>query len=336
MRTLKKELILIVLLLMVLQVKTQVVFKVLGLSSSIANGTEEVQVSFVVKADSLVLPDSLTYNDISYFQIEKTEGGLNNRVINSINKTINTTSFIFTDTEIGNGTQEYKLIAVDNTGNARIIANETAFLKQGLPHLDCVKINHLYREACHNCYDPAVFSFAFTTAIATTKVVEIDIHIPQNPSSHPGNWDVRHVLAPSFKRNNNNCGTGDQRFNFCLKDIKAYIQVHPNHDPIIAYIDLKSAFVGPDHFPSDLDQLLINEIGASRIYKPIDLKGGFGELRWAAESENWPSLGNMKGKVIFVLTGSNTILNTYINGTHDAAVAFVAPNVANNGITWSY
>jgi len=43
-------------------------------------------------------------------------------------------------------------------------------------HLDCVKINHLYRKACHNCYDPSVVNNTFYQSVGMTRVVEIDIH----------------------------------------------------------------------------------------------------------------------------------------------------------------
>lgn len=45
------------------------------------------------------------------------------------------------------------------------------------PHLNCVKINHLYRKACHNCYDPGVVPFGtFKQALDATRVVELDIY----------------------------------------------------------------------------------------------------------------------------------------------------------------
>ena len=202
--------------------------------------------------------------------------------------------------------------------------------------MNCVKLNHIYRKACHNCFDPNVFVHPFPIALGITKVVEIDIHHPDNLSSHPGNWDVRHLLLPSFKRNNNNCGGGDKRFNFCLKDIKIYSDSYLEHDPMIIYIDLKDAFNGTTHSTSSLDNLIQNEIGLSKIYKPSDLLGNFQTLRDAANNQNWPTLGNLRGKIIFVLTGDNTILNYYLSTQGNNALAFVAPKVGGGSNATAY
>lgn len=55
-------------------------------------------------------------------------------------------------------------------------------------YLNCVKINQLAREACHNCYqkgDPNLPSIS--SALDLTRVIELDIH----SHKHGGNETIR-------------------------------------------------------------------------------------------------------------------------------------------------
>ncbi len=202
------------------------------------------------------------------------------------------------------------------------------------PGLNCVKLNQVYRKTCHNCYEKQ-YSLTFKTALDITKVVEIDIYSDDllDRELNSGVWQVRHSgLSP----NNNNCGSGDKNFDICLDDAIQYHNAFPNHDPIIIYLDLKSSianelpgngenFWKKNHRPSHLDEVLEN-VGVDNIYKPSDLKGNFNNLRFAAKNQNWPALGDVKGKFIFVLTGANKFLNEYLNEQQDNGLAFVAPS----------
>ena len=337
----KKQLIIVVLTLTTTITKAQIAFTSSNLSTDIAKGTEAIKLSFVVNTDSLVLPNNLTYEDIDFFEIEKTNGG----ILKTINKTQNFTSFTFKDYQINNtqNVQEYKLIAVVNNGTKIVVANNKSSIRSVAPHLNCVKINHLYRKASHNSYD--TFS-SLQSVLDETRVIKIDIHshkagtliIP--PDQAPiGVWYVRH--NGSFTSdNNNNCGTGDKNFNICLEDVGNWHLSHSGHDPIIVFIDLKPRGANPtdgpfwrgNHKPTDLNNVLetfANDFlgGSNNLYKPDDLKGTFSTTREAAENENWPSLGNLNDKVIFVLTGRNSDLNEYVNDLKQInrqQIAFIA------------
>ena len=354
MKTLKTKLILAFLSIMAISVKAQVVFTATALSTNIANGTEAVRVSFLVTTDSLMLPNNLTYEDIAFFQIEKTDGGLSKRLMNTINKTKNSTSFTFTDTEIGGGTQEYQLLAIDNSSNSTNIGSQIVSIQAANPVFNCIKLDKLYRKACHNCYEVGP---SFKSALDITQVVEIDIHAHEtgsvfgNPDvAATGVWFVRHSNAPFSSENNNNCinqftGQPNQNFNICLENVQQWHLDPSNkgHDPIIVFIDLKTrgndGVSGPfwtsenNHNPIDLNNVLrqfaIDIGGVHNLYKPFDLRGGFLGTREAAKNGNWPSLGNLRDKIIFVLTGQNHHLSQYVNDLKQANVepmAFIAVN----------
>lgn len=207
-------------------------------------------------------------------------------------------------------------------------------------HLDCVKINHLYRKACHNCFEHSVIT-TFAEALDETLVVELDInsHETNGSEASVGVWYVRH--PPANSNNKNNCinklnNQSDQNFNICLENVQDWSIAHPGHDPIIVFIDLKpnyttSDFWRPNHGTTDLDNVLkqfaMNMGGLDVLYKPSDLRGSFLTTREAAQNENWPSLGNMKNKFVFVLTGDNLHLNEYMTNVGNGAMAFVAVNI---------
>lgn len=330
MKNLIKTQLIIVVLALATTIKAQIAFTSSNLSTDIAKGTEAIKLSFVVNTDSLILPNNLTYQDIAYFEIEKTNGD----ILKTINKTPKVTSFTFKDYQIDNNQniQEYTLVAVTKNGNKTIITSNKAAIRSIAPHLNCVKINHLYRKASHNSYDPN-HSSSLESVIDETRVIELDVHSHKTSSFFGGGdqapigvWYVRHSSAPFGSENNNNCGSSNKNFNICLEDIGNWHLSHLGHDPIIVFLDLKSRawlsnggpFWRGNHKPTDLNNVLeafANDFlgGSNNLYKPDDLKGTFSTTREAAENENWPSLGNLNNKVIFVLTGRNSDLNEYVN-----------------------
>jgi len=207
-------------------------------------------------------------------------------------------------------------------------------------YLDCVKINHLYRKACHNCFQHSVIN-TFSAALNETRVVELDIHSHKHGGNEAssGVWYVRHSENTN---NSNNCvntvnGQDNQDFGICLENLQDWSWAHPGHDPIIVFVDLKPPgaistangdFFRPNHSTTDLDnvfkQFALQMGGLDMIYKPSDLKGNFSSPREAAQNENWPSLGNLKNKIIFVLTGANSHLHEYVVNLGGSAMAFIA------------
>jgi hypothetical protein len=100
---------------------------------------------------------------------------------------------------------------------------------------------------------------------------------------------------------------------------------------ITVFLDKKQGWT-TGHSPRDLDQLLLKYFREEDIYKPANLKEGYINLKAAAKAENWPKLGDLRGKILFVLTGGsllhpNKTLAQYIDRRLDTAVIFVAPQI---------
>jgi hypothetical protein len=114
----------------------------------------------------------------------------------------------------------------------------------------------------------------------------------------------------------------------CLADIIKWSSENQDHEVVTVFLDSKDGWT-KDHGPAELDKVLSSSLG-SRLFSPKDLQAGGPSVRAAT----WPSLKDLRGRVIAVITGggpfpfsANNALSYYVNSRGDAARAFVAPYV---------
>jgi len=209
--------------------------------------------------------------------------------------------------------------------------------------IGCEKYNQVYREACHNCYEknkPSAWgNISLQNKLDHISNIEIDFYDSQAIFTGTGgmflDWYVRHDPTGT---NDNCCGSGDGKLSTCLTDILIWSNNHPNHDVITVFLDKKQGWSGPvdGRNPEHLDFLIENTFPAEKLFRPIDLKGSYNSLREAAQNDNWPTMGDLRGKIIFVLTGGqlanhNKTQKQYVEARENLAVAFVAPDTDENG-----
>jgi hypothetical protein len=193
----------------------------------------------------------------------------------------------------------------------------------------------VFQPTCHNCYEPDVagkmHATTFEQVLDNVKNVELDIW--DNYRSWitgyavPGEWFVRHWTGPG----NKNVCTNNGNLGACLTDIKKWADAHKDGPyPITLFLDKKEAWssVQEGRRPADLDKLVETSLGGA-LYKPAALQGTYASLREAAKAGAWPTLGDLAGKVIVVLTGNG--LNEYLTDRGSAAAAFVAPDTSSDG-----
>ncbi len=200
-----------------------------------------------------------------------------------------------------------------------ISANKICVITDSANEAD--KYNKVFQPTCHNCYEKQ-YSSSLKKALDTAYNIELDIW---NGVPTPS-WIVSHNL--SIKSNSNCSGQGN--LSNCLRDINSWSNSHPNHDVRTVYLDKKDGWVIGDK-ESDLDNYIKKFIASSKLYTPADFKGGYSDLRAAAKANAWPTLGNLKGRIIFVLTGGlalnhNQTLEEYVGNRGNNAVMFVAPD----------
>lgn len=198
---------------------------------------------------------------------------------------------------------------------------------------DSLFYNNKYSVACHNCYQKK-YSSSLEEALEYTSTLELDIWDSQyfigKKKCKGTDWFVKHTL---FQRGNKNCVGGSLRD--CLTEIEHWTRKNPDHQVITIYIDKKEGW-GSNRSarrPQDLDNLITSVFPDSKIYSPKEVLAENENLRSSVQGCNWPSTGQLKGKVIFVLTDAtilttkNKLLNKYINKQQHSSLCFVAPKI---------
>jgi len=187
------------------------------------------------------------------------------------------------------------------------------------------------QKSSHNSYlrDETILE-QFTNQNITS--FELDIHngdpglnIFGENYAENGDFYVYHDSLPSF--GNMGSETHYPHLSNGLADIVTINAQNPNHDVITLHIDIKDVLdSGNGLGPEDLDRLLREQLG-DMLYTPDSLMSGTGSDTLAGAfnaNGGMPSLNDLEGQVMIVLTGSDEALASY-NGLEDP-VAFISAN----------
>ncbi|MBW8753983.1 MAG: phosphatidylinositol-specific phospholipase C1-like protein [Sphingomonadales bacterium] len=98
-------------------------------------------------------------------------------------------------------------------------------------------------------------------------------------------------------------------FRACLAEVRAWSDAHPRHVPIIITINAKDGFsvpggVEPLPFDTAAFDALDGEVRAEladRLITPDTVQGSYPTLREAVLKDNWPTLGEARGRILFAL-----------------------------------
>jgi len=109
----------------------------------------------------------------------------------------------------------------------------------------------------------------------------------------------------------------------CLKDLKKWSDMHPDHDPVFITLEPKDGKANqfgtePEHYTSklfdDLDNELRKYLGENKIITPDDIRGSYKTLNEAVLNKNWPKVKDAKGKFLFVLDNNSENKDLYMKG----------------------
>ena len=161
------------------------------------------------------------------------------------------------------------------------------------------------------------------------RSLEIDLH-----RGKPGrkalkkDWYIYHValIDPD---------TSVDRFSGFLQICRGIQRAIPQHEVITVFLDIKDRFhttTSASQSAAVLDGLLIDALGEDHIYRPRDLvarEPGAGSLLGAVSAQGWPTLEELRGKFLFVLTGGGDDMATYAHsGIANGRVAFLSTAVS--------
>ena len=147
-------------------------------------------------------------------------------------------------------------------------------------------------------YDHSTFTTQLQMGI---RQIEIDLHL-----NAEGHFDIYHI--PRVDQHSS-CPTLIE----CTEELMAWSNLNPRHLPLVILIELKDEFdqikiTDYDH----LDQRLLDLWGRERIFTPGDLKGDFESVRRSLELQGWPTLGRLRGHVMFVLLDNSEHRDAYL------------------------
>jgi hypothetical protein len=112
----------------------------------------------------------------------------------------------------------------------------------------------------------------------------------------------------------------------CLQDVETWSDAHPNHLPIAILLELKDdevpiggfPFTVPDPWDADamdaLDAEIRSVVDPEDMITPDDVRGDADTLEDAVLSDGWPTLGESRGKVMFLMDNGGDYRTDYLEG----------------------
>lgn len=191
---------------------------------------------------------------------------------------------------------------------------------------DVLRLNHVQAKGTHNSYHvepPKVFSLdhRYTHAPLDVQLAqqgvrqfELDIHYRAGAG-----FEVFHlpVIDPV---------TTCRRFIDCMALVRAWSDAHPWHLPIVIWIEPKddADTLDPELLPladrwDEFDRTILAVWPRERVFTPDDLRGAHPDLPSAIADTGWPTLGKLRGKVLFALLDSDKQRAAYLGANKNLA-----------------
>lgn len=198
---------------------------------------------------------------------------------------------------------------------------------------DNTPYNHWFQAGVHNTYEhtndkekQGIYGFLKHSS----TLIELDIH-----SGSSDDFEVYHTSNPDDANCNAHLANNDTmqsgiKLSDCLKAIKDFHDDYPNHHVITVWVELKGDDIWSNANGNVLNQLLIEHLGDEILIDQSEIQGQHNSLRDAVNIDGWPTLGELRGKVIVVLFNyltPNQRLDDYQDSVIDTPRAFVAPNM---------
>lgn len=203
-------------------------------------------------------------------------------------------------------------------------------LDYGLPSLATQLENDVRSLSFDVAYDPKGGLFKNPAGASMAMDLLPDAYV--EAMTKPG-FKTIHVLDVDY---NSSCLT----LSDCLKQVADWSSAHPRHLPIVIALrtnDAKTPMPGATK-PLDCDMAALDALDAEvraafpaqRIITPDQVQGTHASLREAVMAQDWPKLGESRGKVMFVLDDTPQKVRAY-QGTRkslEGRVMFVATDIA--------
>lgn len=201
-----------------------------------------------------------------------------------------------------------------------------------LPRDGELRFNHVQAMGTHNSYHlhPDTLldaSHDYTLpplneqADLGVRQFELDVH-----RRNEGGFDVLHL--PSIDPN-----TSCLAFEDCLCTLRSWSDANPGHLPLVVWIEPKDELdaLSPDYEPMEghlleLDEVIRAVFPPDRIVEPDEVRGDAADLPSAIAARGWPTLGEMRGKVVFALLDTGPARDEYVADSPNLAGRAIFPD----------
>ena len=193
------------------------------------------------------------------------------------------------------------------------------------------RVNEVVAKSAHNAYEraePLVDQLVFHRI----RSVELDIHVGKTLRPPlTGDWYVYHADIPGLG------GTSCDKLSDCLRELRAFHDLVPQHELVTVLVDLKDDFRAGQS-ADDLDAAIGAKLPQSALLRPADLRAACPAARSLREAVTgacaWPELVAVRGKFAFLLTGGSAcagggVLDGYVGGgtKADTRTGFIVPSI---------
>lgn len=190
---------------------------------------------------------------------------------------------------------------------------------------DVLRLNHLQAEGTHNSYhlrngERVIDDWNYEHAPLGeqlgshgVRAIELDVH-----------WDAEIQRLRVYHLDLIDPRSTCDRFLDCLVELRRFSDAHPGHHPIFVQIEPKSsAGVTPTELGDALDAEIRAVFGPELLVTPDLVRGDAETLAAAIAAEGWPTLGEVRGRVLFFLDCDRDFCVEYAGDGLEGRVAFV-------------
>lgn len=129
-----------------------------------------------------------------------------------------------------------------------------------------------------------------------------------------------------------------QMFTDCLSVVQQWSASKPDHLPIMIWLEMKSGMTN-----APLESLLLIEEEIESVFPPEQLltpelvRGDYASVREALDSEGWPTLGKVRGRVMFIILNNGEHTGPYTNDftSLENRLLFPRANASQYGMPWA-
>lgn len=171
---------------------------------------------------------------------------------------------------------------------------------------DLLRLHHVQMKGSHNSYHVApspakLDEWNYTHAPLYVQLeeqgarqFELDVHY----STTMQRFLVYHLPGAD-------AGSTCETLGDCLQELRRWSDEHRGHHPLVVFVEPKDVIDAPEdailgHY-DELDAAILAVWPRSRVLVPDDVQGDSPSLAEAVTGTGWPTLGDLRGKALFVL-----------------------------------